>query len=170
VLYVSFASGPILRHFGSSDEGMTMPFGAESRMNGPMARDIEAWEDDGGAAPASLARVAGSLDGTPAQVEWAQRIKRHVAAEFDRVAASFRFVASRQSDDKRADTEAVLEILEDKRVEVMKRDQAGYFIHDWQEIRGQVLQLIIDDPRYEAIKRRTTARRANAQLAHSSTS
>src|SRR5271167_4412982 len=30
--------------------------------------------------------------------------------------------------------------------------EAGYFIRDWQELTGQVRQLIRKDPRYQAIK------------------
>jgi len=36
--------------------------------------------------------------------------------------------------------------------QVMGNEQAGYFIQDWQELRDQVRQLIIGDPRYKAIK------------------
>ena len=127
-------------------------------MKGCMTREIEAWEDEGGAATALLDDAAGRLNGTRSQIEWAERIKRRVAAEFDRVAASFRFAAGRQSGDKRADIEVVLEILDAKRLEVMGSDQAEYFIHDWHEIGGQVLQMIMADPRYQAIGRSRTAR------------
>ena len=47
------------------------------------------------------------------------------------------------------DTEAILAILEDKRAEVLSRERAGYFIHDWQEISDQVRQMIGQDPRYQ---------------------
>jgi len=92
------------------------------------------------------------LIGSEHQVEWAGRIRGQVNADFDRVAESFRAVAGKQDPDRSADTEAILAILEDKRAGVMSRDQAGYFIHDWQEITDQVRQLIFDDPRYQAIK------------------
>jgi len=46
----------------------------------------------------------------------------------------------------------VIAILEDKRAKVMAEDQAGYFIHNWQELRDQVRRTIIRDPRYLAIK------------------
>ena len=32
----------------------------------------------------------------------------------------------------------IIEILEDKSAEVMANEQAGYFIHDWQELRDRV--------------------------------
>ena len=128
-------------------------------MNGPIARDIEAWESEGGAAPDSLNASAAAMSGSAAQVEWAGRIKGQVSAEFDRVAASFRSVSGKQGDDKRADTEAVIAILEEKRAEVMSREQAGYFIHDWQEISDQVRQMIFHDVRYQAIKSNRAARR-----------
>jgi hypothetical protein len=97
-----------------------------------------------------------ALSGTPSQVEWADRIKRRVNAEFDRVAASFRSVASKQNNGKRANTESILAILEDKRSEVMGQESAGYFIRDWREISDQVRQMIFLDPRYQAIKNSRT--------------
>jgi hypothetical protein len=35
---------------------------------------------------------------------------------------------------------------------VMARDEAGYFIQEWQELRDQVRQMITTDFRYQAIK------------------
>lgn len=99
------------------------------------------------------------LTGTPSQVEWAERIQRRVNGEFDRVAASFRAVAAKQGADKRSGTEAILAILEQKRTEVMSRTEAGYFIHDWQDIYDQVRQMIFHDPRHQAIKSKQAARR-----------
>jgi hypothetical protein len=116
------------------------------------AIDIGVCEDEGGSAPALSTASAAPLSGTASQVEWAERIKREVNAEFDRVAASFRSVAAKQAEGKRADTECIITILEDKRAEVMSRKQAGYFIHDWQEISDQVREMISLDPRYQAIQ------------------
>jgi hypothetical protein len=96
--------------------------------------------------------VESQLSGTASQVEWAERIKRRVKDDFDRVAASFRSIADGQDDDKRTDTEAIIAILEDKRAEVMSREQAGYSIHDWQETTDQVRQMMFHDARYQAIK------------------
>ncbi len=112
--------------------------------------EIGSWEDEGGSSPDDASSVA--LRGTASQQEWAERIKRMVNAEFDRVAASFRSVAEKQHPAKRAETERIIAILEEKRAEVMSRNQAGYFIHDWQEISDQVRQLIFQDSRYQAIK------------------
>jgi len=117
-------------------------------MNFSAAKDLETWEE-GGAARLS---PGASMTGTASQLEWARRIRRQVNAEFDRVAEVFRSVARKQSESKRAETEAVIAILEDKRAEVMSRQQAGYFIHDWQEIGDQVRQMIFRDARYQAIK------------------
>ena len=130
-----------------------------NRLRGNSSRpcNVEAWEGEGGATRSPLC-VPVSMS-TAGQVEWAERIKREVNAEFDRVAASFRSVSGKQGDDKRADTEAIIAILEDKRAEVMSRKDAGYFIHDWQEIGDQVRQLIFHDPRYQAIKVNRLARR-----------
>lgn len=121
-------------------------------MNTSADNDIEGWEGEGGAVPGPFGARAVSMSGTANQVEWAERIKRLVNEEFDRVARSFRSVAGKQSDATRADTEAILAILEEKRAEVMRRREAGYFIHDWQEISDQVRQLIFHDVRYQAIK------------------
>ena len=95
-----------------------------------------------------------TLTGTASQVEWAERIKRQVGSEFDRVSASLRLIAEKQNVLKRADTETIIAILEDKRVQVMGREQAGYFIRDWQEISDQVRKLIRKDARYQAIRAR----------------
>ena len=104
-----------------------------------------------------------AMNGTAAQVERAERIKRDVNAEFDRVATAFRSFARRQEDARRAETEAVLVILEEKRAEVMGKQEAGYFIHDWQEIGGQVRQLIFRDARYQAIKSNREGRRRGSE-------
>jgi hypothetical protein len=93
-----------------------------------------------------------SLSGSPSQIEWAEAIRARAAAEFDRVAASFRTVAHQQSASKRSETEAILAILADKRTEVLSQERAGYFIHDWQDISDQVRQMIGKDARYLAIK------------------
>lgn len=121
-------------------------------------RAIEAWEDDGGASgsPGDSTQVA--LTGSAAQVEWAERIRSLVNVDFHRVAAAFRLVAGQQAGGRRADTEKILQILEEKRAEVMSRPQAGYFIHGWQEIGDQVRQLIFHDERYKAIQRNRPAR------------
>ncbi len=137
-----------------------------------MGEAIEAWEGEGGA-PSPLEwrstaqspldpglvsagnspKAAGRpLTGTPNQVAWAEQIKLRVSAEFDRVAKAFQAVASKQAEQDRMDTQAVIAILEEKRTEVMAKDQAGYFIHDWQELREQVRQMIAQDSRYQAIK------------------
>jgi hypothetical protein len=75
-------------------------------MNPTMAEDIEAWEDERGATLSPLGVRAISMNAN--QVEWAERIKRQVNEEFDRVARSFRSVACKQSDAARADTETII--------------------------------------------------------------
>jgi len=92
------------------------------------------------------------MTGTVAQIEWAGRIKLQVTDEFNRVATCFRVIADKQSDRKRADTEAILAILEEKRTEVMATENAGCFIRDWYEIDDQVRQMIGRDARFQAIK------------------
>ena len=95
--------------------------------------------------------------GTPIQREWAEQIKRQVNAEFDRVANAFKGSADRQSKQNRPDIDAIIAILEQKRIEVMARNDAGYFVRDWQEISGQVQRLIGCDPAYQAIRARREA-------------
>jgi hypothetical protein len=92
------------------------------------------------------------LVGTESQVEWAERIRSLVAADFDRVSLAFRSVAGEQRGEAKAATTAILSILDDKRAEVMSHDRAGYFIHDWQEMDGKVRELIGRDARYRAIQ------------------
>jgi cell division FtsZ-interacting protein ZapD len=103
--------------------------------------------------------------GTVNQIAWAVRIRMQVDAEFDRVRKVLESVATKQSADDGTHLQAIIRILEDKRAEVMGNEQAGYFIHDWQELRDQVRQLIIGDPGYMAIKAnqavRVMARRSN---------
>ena len=99
-----------------------------------------------------------TLTGSEAQQEWAVRIRLLVDQEFDRVAAAFRAVGSKQDPIRRAETDSILAILEDKRAEVMGMDRAGYFIQEWQELRDQVRRLIVNDPRYQAIKADRTRR------------
>ena len=98
------------------------------------------------------------LTGTPSQIEWAEQIKPRVSAEFDRVSKALKAAASKQAEQNRMDTQAVIAILEEKRVEVMAKDQAGYFIRDWQELKDQVRQMIAQDSRYQAIKAQKAAR------------
>lgn len=92
------------------------------------------------------------MTGTASQIEWAEQIKPRVDAEFQRVAGAFRVAASKQRKQQREDTLAVIAILEEKRVEVMANDCAGYFIRNWQELTDQVRQSIASDGRYQAIR------------------
>ena len=104
------------------------------------------------------------MTGTPSQIEWAEQFKPRVGLEFDRVAEAFRAVAQKQNESQQLDTETILAILEEKRLEVMARNEAGYFIRDWQELRDQVRQLIAKDSRFDAILARRQGRsRKDAQ-------
>ena len=90
------------------------------------------------------------MTGTPNQIEWAEQIKVKAGAEFDRVANALESAAARQTGRKQMDTRAVIAILEEKRAGVMARDEAGYFIQEWQELRDQVRQLIAKDFRRQS--------------------
>jgi hypothetical protein len=114
-----------------------------------MQERISEWEGEGGSLNETSEKA---LTGTVNQIEWAKQIKTQVNTEFDRVKTALEAVATKQSGQDRMDTQAVISILEDKRAEVMAHQEAGYFIHDWQELRDQVRQMIMNDDRYKAIK------------------
>jgi hypothetical protein len=132
--------------------------------------NIRQWEGEGGAISGLSNPAIRSLCGTPNQIEWAQRIRRTVNAEFDRVAKALLSATSKQSSVNQCDAETVIAILEEKRSEVMLNSQAGYFIHEWQETGGRVRQMIIDDPRYTAMSAKRAERRAALAPSHSADS
>ena len=120
-----------------------------------MEDPIAIWEGEGGfAARFTKPGMIGTLN----QIAWAVQIKSRVQAEFDRVRRVLEYALTKQSAEDVADIQAIIQILEDKRAEVMENEQAGYFIHDWQELRDQVSRMIVEDPRYKAIKASQTAR------------
>jgi hypothetical protein len=100
-----------------------------------------------------------AMTGTQSQIEWATEIRPRVDAEFSRVANAFGEVASRQTEQNRIGTLAVIRILEEKRIEELAHPEAGYFIKHWLELSDQVRQTIFRDPRYKAIQ---AAKRGNA--------
>src|SRR5260221_150835 len=116
-----------------------------------MENSIAVWEDDGGSKEQG---PENGLIGTVNQIAWAMQIRRQLDAEFDRVRGALESVA-RKPAKNHFEADMLITILEDKRAEVMARTEAGYFIHDWQELRSQVRQMIMDDSRYRAIKSRT---------------
>jgi hypothetical protein len=119
-------------------------------MDHEIVSSIDMWESEGGA----ITMAPPLLRGDPFQVDWAERIRPRVGAEFDRVERAFKAVAKQQAEPKRSRTEGIIAILEEKREEVMNHEDAGYFIRDWQEIHDQVRQMIRKDPRYDALKPR----------------
>lgn len=119
-------------------------------MDHEIVSSIDVWEWEGGA----IVMAPPFLRGDPFQVDWADRIRPQVKAEFDRVERAFRSVASQQAEPKRSRTDGIIAILREKREEVMSHDDAGYFIRDWQEIDDQVRQMIRKDPRYDALRPR----------------
>ena len=92
------------------------------------------------------------MNGAAHEIEWALRIRAQVNAEFDRVARVLERTATQRSGQKRLDTYGMIAILEEKRAEVMSKQDAGYFIHDWQELHDQVRKMMIKDARYQAFK------------------
>ncbi len=114
-----------------------------------MNERFSVWEGEGG----SVNETSGeAMTGTVNQIEWAKQVRTQVNAEFDRVVTALEAAATRQSGQNRMDTQTIIAIVEEKRTEVMEHQEAGYFIHDWQELRDQVRQLIMKDDRYKAIK------------------
>jgi hypothetical protein len=99
------------------------------------------------------------LIGTENQVAWAEQIRSSVHTEFDRVASALEARGGTQSEGRRSDTVAMIGILEEKRAEVMAKEDAGYFIREWQELRDQVRLMVILDPRFKALAVNTAARR-----------
>lgn len=124
-----------------------------------MPAEITRWEGEGG----SLAREFVALTGSEAQIEWAVRLRRGVEAEFARVAAALRRAAAKQSPLRRAATYQMLQILEAKRIEVVSQERAGYYIKEWQEPGGHPRRLLLEDPRYEALRQAVAARGAEAE-------
>lgn len=124
-----------------------------------MLAEIRRWEGEGG----SLAREFAELTGSEAQIEWAERLRRGVEAEFARVAAALRLAAVKQSPLRRAATDQMLRILEAKRVEVLSHERAGYYIKEWQEPGGHPRRLLLEDPRYEALRQAVALRGAEAE-------
>jgi hypothetical protein len=114
-----------------------------------MKERISEWEGEGGSLNETSEKA---LTGTVNQIEWAKQIRTQVNAEFDRVITALQAAAARQSGQDRMDTQAIIAIVEEKRTEVLEHQEAGYFIHDWQELRDQVRQMIMKDERYKAIK------------------
>ena len=113
-------------------------------------------KDNDDASPPEAAQ--GKLTGTENQVAWAEQIRSSVHTEFDRVASALEARGGTQSELRRSDTVAMIGILEEKRAEVMSKEDAGYFIREWQELRDQVRMMVIQDPRFKAING-TAARR-----------
>ena len=114
-----------------------------------MNERFSVWEGEGG----SVNETSGeAMTGTVNQIEWAKQVRTQVNAEFDRVVTALEAAATRQSGQNRMDTQTIIAIVGEKRTEVMQHQEAGYFIHDWQELRDQVRQLIMKDDRYKAIK------------------
>lgn len=117
-----------------------------------MEETIGMWEGEGGAIRSMPVSAERSLISTPNQVEWALQIRARVNAEFDRVAKALRSAAKKRPEHRRANIQVTILILEDKRAEVMAKAEAGYFIHDWQELGDQVRRMIAQDSRYRTIK------------------
>ena len=114
-----------------------------------MKERLSVWESEGGSLNENSEKA---LTGTVNQIEWAKQIRTQVKAEFDRVVTALEAAATKQSGQDRTDTQAIVAIVEEKRTDVMEHQEAGYFIHDWQELRDQVRQMLMKDDRYIQFK------------------
>jgi hypothetical protein len=114
-----------------------------------MKERLSVWEGEGGSLNEKSEKA---LTGTVNQIEWAKQIRTQVNAEFDRVITALQAAAARQSGQDRMDTQAIIAIVKEKRTQVLGHQEAGYFIHDWQELRDQVRQMLMKDDRYIQFK------------------
>lgn len=95
-----------------------------------MQEAIEVWEGEGGGLRQSSVEqvaprfafgrggpvaAAKRIIGTANQVDWAERIKRQVSAEFDRVLKALESVASKHAGQIRRETLTTIAVLEDER-------------------------------------------------------
>jgi hypothetical protein len=110
-------------------------------------RSIADWENDGGA----LETGNVSLVGTENQIAWAEQIRANVDAEFNRVAAALESVVTHQTGSNQVRTRLAITILEGHHGAVMARNDAGYFIKEWQEIRDQVRKMVTADTRHKTL-------------------
>jgi hypothetical protein len=101
---------------------------------------------------ACIINEAKPLTGTASQIEFAERLKAGVGAEFDRVANALETTARKQDEAGQIATRAVIAILAEQRAQVMANDRAGYFIREWQDLDGRVRQMLARDTRYQVIK------------------
>lgn len=101
------------------------------------------------------------MTGTEGQVQWAERIRPAVQAEFDRVARALRQVWERQQGQDRHDTVAIIALLDELRSTTLANEHAGYFVRVWQEPSDQVRRLLAQDARYQAIRIQRNTRKKN---------
>ena len=132
------------------------------RRRAPTASDIDRGITTARIAPTGPVKTA--LSGVANQIAWAEQIRERVGKEFDRIGSALKSVATKQTELDRTDTQAIVAILEERRLEVMANNRAGYFIHDWQELGDQVRQMVVRDPLYENIKASRAARKSTPKI------
>jgi hypothetical protein len=120
-----------------------------------MSYDIAVWESEGGVCAGTVFHPA--LMGTRSEIEWAEGIRRILNSKFNSVARTLRSAASNKSVEKRKYVEEVIRILEEKRTEVMAREEARIFIGEWKQFGGRVRRMIYQDKRYLLLKAKATA-------------
>lgn len=98
--------------------------------------------------------------GSESQNEWAERIKKNLAAEFNRMVKAFETVSNQQDDAGKADTQAIIAIVEELRSTVLSNKDAGYYIRVWQDIQDQLRHMVLRDPRYQAIRANRSIRKS----------
>lgn len=96
------------------------------------------------------------MTGGGLQVEWAERIKITVAAEFDRFTRTFAQLADTP------ETATIIAVAKELRESVLANDDAGFYIRNWQDLGDQVRIMVLKDPRVQAIRSRKRSARTPA--------
>lgn len=109
-----------------------------------MEDDVQAWEAEGGAVVQLGADIAEWLV-TDRNAAAALQIKARVRAEFDRVVNALKSAADAQNGDKQIDARMVIFMLEQICAEVLSKDEAGYFIVEWQDASDHVRRIVTKD-------------------------
>jgi len=76
---------------------------------------------------------------------------------------AFETVSNKQDDAGKADTQAIIAIVEEIRSTVLSsnsNNDAGYYIRVWQDIRDQLRHMVLRDPSYQAIRANRAIRKS----------
>jgi hypothetical protein len=105
------------------------------------------------------------LRGAADQISWAREIRARVSAEFDRVRSSIEAGSNKFRALDRTETATLLTLIEEHRAAVFSRDQADYFIAEWQNPADRLQRVFNGDERWRAISDARAARRPKSEAA-----